>query len=716
MFKYNLRHSIYMKKAVFGLVLLIMFSFMASSAFAFETVPIVVRPLSGGSAQPSTSFSYVFNFSANSTCTDIVGSYSKTITTDAYGNGHTELDTSDMTRKPQYVCEYVDGTLRKTSNLSTVYANSIVSFNTGNFSSINATGDAWVGGNAVITGTTTFMGGTTIGGNVNGMGYDAFNFTNINATNFNATGELKSNSAIVDGTITGGTLTDSTISITGGDLTGADDINGTDLYSSNTLLVDGQADFKDWVYITPAYNEWLEITKTYVPNQGGVGVKSIMQGTGDGNFVGFFADDGTGIDSGGQVDAFKSSMTQAGSGQLTGWRSALTSTGSADVMGAYFRGITADGSGDLYGWFMDLRANTDGNTYGIYINNELTNNLQSAFHVADSTFTNILYSPKIQIRGNGSIDADSTQLLGTAYLFRGEDITSGNVVQITADSDEMTDAGRLINVTTGTSGDDTIMYLDKYGNMWLNNTINSTTFYQNGNAVLDESDAYNNWNGTADSNLNMMGYDMSNATDVNLTGSLYFNSNGDHTIYGGTTAGNDLELLPNTAQNEPRMDIQGGGNIAIYTAGANSFYVLNGGSTQIQSTQYTTRIAGPGGTSQTGLDLDMDNKDTAEILEISAKGLTSGNALRILLDTDEVTTGKAIQLLSGPSSNIDVFNLDEDGNIFTNSTLQLNVTDTPSISCSAAEEGTMYGDDSLNMPCYCNSTDYVQMDDFSTPC
>lgn len=47
--------------------------------------------------------------------------------------------------------------------------------------------------------------------------------------------------------------------------------------------------------------------------------------------------------------------------------------------------------------------------------------------------------------------------------------------------------------------------------------------------------------------------------------------------------------------------------------------------------------------------------------------------------------------------------------------LKFTPTDAPP-TCDSGNEGAMYGDDSLNLPCYCNGTGWVQMDDFSTGC
>ena len=124
---------------------------------------IYVRPLDSGSLQPSTSFNYVFNFSRNIFCTDIVLSNSSSITTDRYGIGFIDIDISSIPDTPSYVCEYKDGSLRKVHEISDQIFDNIFS------QTINA-----------VTGYFTDI-GSSISKVVNGW------FENIWADNINAT-------------------------------------------------------------------------------------------------------------------------------------------------------------------------------------------------------------------------------------------------------------------------------------------------------------------------------------------------------------------------------------------------------------------------------------------------------------------------------------------------------------------------------------------------
>ncbi|MDD5133173.1 MAG: hypothetical protein PHD81_02390 [Candidatus Nanoarchaeia archaeon] len=110
-----------MKKNIFLLSLI--FLLLSGIVFA-DSFPIYVKPLSGGSVQPSTAFDYRFDFTSDQTCASVLHSVTKTITTDKYGIGFAELDISPLNNTPSYLCEYraASGgalTLRQTHNIST---------------------------------------------------------------------------------------------------------------------------------------------------------------------------------------------------------------------------------------------------------------------------------------------------------------------------------------------------------------------------------------------------------------------------------------------------------------------------------------------------------------------------------------------------------------------------------------------------------------------
>jgi len=81
-------------------------------------LPVYLRPLSSGNTQPSQTFTYIFNFTVNSDCTDVVYTNISSITTDKYGLGYVDLDTASLTKVPKYLCEYKNGVTRKVHTLS----------------------------------------------------------------------------------------------------------------------------------------------------------------------------------------------------------------------------------------------------------------------------------------------------------------------------------------------------------------------------------------------------------------------------------------------------------------------------------------------------------------------------------------------------------------------------------------------------------------------
>lgn len=107
------------KKLFMSILLFTLVLIGSSFAFAVDTLPIVVRPLVNGTIQPSTSFAYIFNFTTDGSCSNVLLSRSATIITDPYGIGSTEIDVLPLltSEVPLYLCEYRDGILRQTHNI-----------------------------------------------------------------------------------------------------------------------------------------------------------------------------------------------------------------------------------------------------------------------------------------------------------------------------------------------------------------------------------------------------------------------------------------------------------------------------------------------------------------------------------------------------------------------------------------------------------------------
>lgn len=111
-----------MRPAIFVLSLILMFAVLTNIIYA-DSLPMVLRPKISGQIQPNTGFNYTFVFASDSSCTDVVYTNSTSLSTDSYGIGFVELDISNMTESPQYLCEYRNNILRKTHSIGTSLGN-----------------------------------------------------------------------------------------------------------------------------------------------------------------------------------------------------------------------------------------------------------------------------------------------------------------------------------------------------------------------------------------------------------------------------------------------------------------------------------------------------------------------------------------------------------------------------------------------------------------
>lgn len=75
-------------------------------------------PLFPNPGVANTEYNYTFNFTLDSDCTGVLLSNSSSITTNSKGYGFIDLDISSLTAIPSYLCEYRDGSLRKSHALS----------------------------------------------------------------------------------------------------------------------------------------------------------------------------------------------------------------------------------------------------------------------------------------------------------------------------------------------------------------------------------------------------------------------------------------------------------------------------------------------------------------------------------------------------------------------------------------------------------------------
>jgi hypothetical protein len=101
--------------------------FLTTSVLASNTYQVSINPLISGSSQPNTNFNYVFNWTSDYSCSNVLLSNSVSITTDSRGIGYAELNLSGLISPPSFLCEYRDGSLRKVHNISSSFYDNIYS-------------------------------------------------------------------------------------------------------------------------------------------------------------------------------------------------------------------------------------------------------------------------------------------------------------------------------------------------------------------------------------------------------------------------------------------------------------------------------------------------------------------------------------------------------------------------------------------------------------
>lgn len=96
-----------------------------------SSIPVYVKPLAGnGSLNPNTPYSYVFNWSTDVACTNILFSNSTMIVTGDDGTGFVNLTIPDnLATAPSYLCEYRNGSLRATHTISSLFSDKIFAKN-----------------------------------------------------------------------------------------------------------------------------------------------------------------------------------------------------------------------------------------------------------------------------------------------------------------------------------------------------------------------------------------------------------------------------------------------------------------------------------------------------------------------------------------------------------------------------------------------------------
>ena len=109
-----------LKKWLIGTLSIVLFLITIYALRAQSTLPIFVKALdSSGNIQPNTLFNYTFNFSTDSSCTNILLSNVTQITTRSDGTGFLNLSISSLgSTTPSFICEYRNGNLRAVHFLS----------------------------------------------------------------------------------------------------------------------------------------------------------------------------------------------------------------------------------------------------------------------------------------------------------------------------------------------------------------------------------------------------------------------------------------------------------------------------------------------------------------------------------------------------------------------------------------------------------------------
>ena len=103
-------------KLLIALIIPLLFISLVSATIVF------VSPLdNNGELQPSSTFNYDFNYTTDSSCNNVIRSLSfPSVATNKQGIAAINLNTTDLSQVPSYLCEYKNGVLRKTHTLSDI--------------------------------------------------------------------------------------------------------------------------------------------------------------------------------------------------------------------------------------------------------------------------------------------------------------------------------------------------------------------------------------------------------------------------------------------------------------------------------------------------------------------------------------------------------------------------------------------------------------------
>jgi len=119
----------------------------SSGGLGVGIYPILVRPIVNNTIPINTSFLYTFLFSNDASCSVPIFTDTSVITTDIGGIGFKELNITNITTKPDFLCEYRNGTFRRAHPTTDAIYERVLA------QSLNLEGSAVISGNVSVNGT-----------------------------------------------------------------------------------------------------------------------------------------------------------------------------------------------------------------------------------------------------------------------------------------------------------------------------------------------------------------------------------------------------------------------------------------------------------------------------------------------------------------------------------------------------------------------------------
>ena len=126
-------------------------------------------------------------------------------------------------------------------------------------------------------------------------------------------------------------------------------------------------------------------------------------------------------------------------------------------------------------------------------------------------------------------------------------------------------------------------------------------------------------------------------------------TSGRTTIYGGDSTGDDLELYANTADSYPYLLFNGNSTVGLFLPTGYQFKIKEQTTDFMvfdrSGSTYTTDATSGVGWTEVGTSVN-----TGVVHEIRAWGLTSGSGLKIEVDSDNLSTGRALRIRGGAAA------------------------------------------------------------------